>query len=240
VADADDDLAESLTSLSELLLAAQPHDEALRRVAEFAVHAVPGCDGCGIALFESAPPTTLAASHRFVRAVDEVQYALTEGPCVDAVRQGRTVVVVDLADDARYAGFGPQAVDLGVRSSLSLPLQAQERCIGALNLYAHRPGAFDDAAAHIASVFAGPAGVVLANARLLEQSQRLVGQMREAMSSRAVIEQAKGVLMAQHPVSAEEAFARLRHLSQVQHLKLHAIAQRVVDDAAAAHGQADD
>ena len=233
-----EDLAESLASLSELLLAAQPYGHSLRRVAEFAVHAVPGCDGCGIALCEQNAPMTLAASHRFVRAVDDAQSALTEGPCVDAIRHRRTVIVADLTDDPRYPQFGPQAADLGVHSALSLPLHQQQGCVGALNLYAHHPGAFDDAAAGVAQVFAGPAGVVLANARILERSQRLAEQLREATASRAVIEQAKGVLMAQQSISADEAFARLRHLSQVQHIKLVAIAQRIVRGAAGADGRA--
>lgn len=230
-----EDLLESLAGLSDLLLGAQPYDEALRQVADFAVHAVPGADGTSVSLVEAELPATRVASHAFVRAVDAVQYTLGQGPCVDAVRLGRPVVATGLEIDERYPAFGPQAADLGVRSALATPLVVQGICVGAINTYAHRAGAFDDAAVRVAQLFAGPAGVVLANARVLERTRQLAEQMQAALASRAVIEQAKGVLMAQEGLDAEQAFARLRQLSQTRHVKLRDVAASVVAEAGRRH-----
>jgi GAF domain-containing protein len=230
------DLGESLSQLTELLLDAQPYEDALRQVAEFSVHALPGADGTSVCLLQGDLPETRVASHSFVRNVDSVQYALGEGPCVDALRTGEPVIVATLGDDPRYPAFGAAALDHGVQSALATPLLVRGTCVGTLNTYAHRPGAFGPEAARTAEVFAAPAAVVLANAQALELSLRMARQLRDAMSSRAVIEQAKGALMAQHRLSEEDAFAHLRHLSQTRHRKLRDVAHDVVAAAAAPPG----
>ena len=227
-----DDLGDSLTQLAELLLNAQPYEEALRQVAEFTVRALPGADGTSVCLLQGRLPETRVASHSFVRTVDTVQYTLGEGPCVDALRTGQPVVVATLGTDRRYPAFGPAAIDHGVHSALAAPLLVRGSAVGTLNTYAHRPDAFAPNAVHVAEAFAGPAAVVLANAQALELSQRLADQLRDALGSRAVIEQAKGVLMARHALTADAAFGHLRHLSQTQHRKLRDVAHDVLSTAA--------
>ena len=229
-----DDLDAGLARLSEVVLDAQPYEDALRQVAQSAVRAVPGADGTSVCTLQGELPGTRVASSGFVRAVDAVQYGLGEGPCVDALRTARPVLVATLAAEPPYSAFGPAAVDLGVHSALAAPLVVRSVCVGTLNIYAHRSGAFDAESVAVAEAFAAPAAVVVANAQALELSQRMAEQLREAMSSRAVIEQAKGVLMALHGLTAEQAFARLRSASQTSHRKLRDVAGEVLASAAPA------
>jgi len=117
-----------------------------------------------------------------------------------------------------------------VESSLSLPLRVADESLGAMNLYARVPDGFSDDDESIGVELAATASIVLANASAYWQAAQLGEQLSEAMRSRAVIEQAKGILMARSPeLTADEAFGMLRHASQRENVKLRDIAQRIVD-----------
>jgi GAF domain-containing protein len=120
---------------------------------------------------------------------------------------------------------------MNVHSALSLPLITSDGVVGAMNIYAHRKNAFDETSVQMGELFAVPAAIAVQNAQVLAQSQRLAMQLQNALSSRAVIDQAIGIMMSRSGSSADEAFARLRSLSQNQHEKLSAVAESVVDQA---------
>ena len=120
---------------------------------------------------------------------------------------------------------------MGVHSVLSLPLLLPDRVVGALNVYAHPKDAFTAEAVRIGELFARPAAVSVHNAQVLAQSQRLAEQLEQALTSRSVIDQAIGVLMSRSGASPEEAFDRLRAMSQAQHRKLNQVAAALVDEA---------
>jgi GAF domain-containing protein len=227
----DDDLAGGLAGLATLLTGHRPLRETLTRIAEFAVQAIPGADGAGLTMLEDDRAQTVVASAPFVQAVDDVQYGVGEGPCLLAVQERRTQVSGSLGGDARWPRFGPRVGRLGVHSALSLPLLLPDRVVGAMNVYARAKHAFGTGAVRIGELFAAPAAVSVYNAQLLAQSQRIAAQLGQALTSRAVIDQALGIIMSRTGASPEEAFDRLRAMSQSQHVKVAEVSRHLVDEA---------
>jgi GAF domain-containing protein len=227
----DDDLATGLVGLSGLLTGHRPLRETLTDIAEFAVQAIPGADGAGLTMLEDDRAQTVVASAEFVRLVDDVQYGLGEGPCLLAVESGRTQTSGSLGGEPRWPRFGPRVGRMGVHSVLSLPMLLPDRVVGALNVYAHAKDAFGPDAVRIGELFARPAAVSVHNAQVLAQSQRLAAQLGEALTSRAVIDQALGVLRSRTGASAEEAFDRLRAMSQSQHVEVVEVSRVLVEEA---------
>jgi GAF domain-containing protein len=118
-----------------------------------------------------------------------------------------------------------------VNSALSLPLLLPDQVVGALNVYAHGRDVFTAPAVRMGELFAEPAAVAVANAQVLAQTQRLAAQLQAALNSRAVIDQAIGVVMSRSGATAAEAFDVLRVRSQNDHVKLAEVARRLVEDA---------
>lgn len=227
----DDDLTGSLSGLSGMLTGHRPLPETLVHIAEFAVQAIPGAEGAGLTMLEEDRAQTVVASAEFVRAVDDVQYGLGEGPCLLAVETRETQTSGSLGGEPRWPRFGPRVGRMGVHSVLSLPLLLPGRVVGALNVYAHAKHAFGPDAVRIGELFARPAAVSVHNARILAESQRLAGQLAAALTNRAVIDHALGVIMSRTGATPEEAFDRLRAMSQAQHVKVSEVARVLVDEA---------
>jgi GAF domain-containing protein len=225
------ELAASLTGLAGLLSGHRALEDTLVRVAEFAVQAIPGADGAGLTLLEADRPQTVVATAEFVRGVDDVQYSLKEGPCVSAVAERRTFTSGNLGGEPQWPRFGPRVGRLGVHSALSLPLLLPDRVVGALNVYAHGRDVFDETAVRMGELFAPHAAVSVFNAQMLAQAERLVGQLQEALTSRAEIDHAIGVMMSRSGGTATEAFEALRAMSQSRSVKLAAVAHEVVGEA---------
>ncbi len=228
----DDDLRASLSALSTLTTTTLPLPHMLTHVAEFAVRAIPGADGAGLTLFHDAKADTVVASETFVEQIDRIQYELGEGPCITAAEQSRTVRSGSLGDDSEWPRFGPRASGLGVHSVLSLPLLTGEGAIGSMNVYAHQLDAFDGRATELGELYATPAAISVQNARALSTATQLVQQLEQALTSRAIIDHAIGILISRSGSTPAEAFARLRVLSQSENTKLVTIAQSIVDEAA--------
>lgn len=231
-----DDLTSSLTGLSAMLTDHRSLGDTLTEIAQFAVQAIPGADGAGLTMLEDNRAQTVVASEDFVRAVDDIQYALNEGPCVQAVASGQTQTCGSLGGEPRWPHFGPRIGRMGVHSALSLPLLLPEfgrpdRIIGAMNVYARAKNAFTAEAVRIGELFARPAAVSVHNAQMLAQSQRLAEQLGQALTHRAVIDQALGILMSRSGANPEEAFDKLRAMSQTQHIKVAEVARVLVDEA---------
>jgi GAF domain-containing protein len=173
----------------------------------------------------------VVATADFVCEVDDIQYGLGEGPCVSAVAEGFTVISGNLGGSPQWPRFGPRVGRLGVHSALSLPLLLPDRIVGALNVYAHDRDAFPARAVRLGEAFAPEAAVSVSNAQMLAQAERLVGQLQEALTSRAEIDQALGILMSRTGVTAAEALARLKLLSQSQSVKLSEVARTLLGEA---------
>jgi GAF domain-containing protein len=227
----DSELRSSLDALSRLATGRMELSDALTRVAEYAVAAIPGADGAGLTLIEGGRAATLVASAAFVAQVDAVQYGINEGPCITAAAEGRPVRSGSLGTDPQWPRFGARVAKLGVYSALSLPLMTAEGVLGAMNIYARVPDAFDDRAEQLGQLFAAPAAIAVQNAQVLAHAKALAQQLQTALTHRAVIDQAKGILISRIGCDPDEAFDRLRQLSQTENQKLHTVAQRVVDEA---------
>ena len=161
-------------------------------------------------LIEADRADTIVKSAPFVREIDDIQYGLGEGPCISAAATGQTMRSGSLGGDPRWPRFGPRAGRLGVHSVLSLPLITADAVVGAMNVYAHAKDAFDERAEQLGELFAVPAAIAVQNAQILAQTQRLAATLQAALTNRAVIDQAIGILMSRSGVSADEAFTRLR------------------------------
>jgi GAF domain-containing protein len=136
-----------------------------------------------------------------------------------------------MAAEERWPEFTRQAFDRGVRSTLSIPLPVQRQVIGALNLYASESHRFDaGVVVELADNFGAYAAVAIANTRLYLSAASLAEQMQAAMTSRAVIEQAKGMLMVQRQCNAEDAFDILVAMSQQTHRRLRHVATALVQE----------
>jgi GAF domain-containing protein len=226
-----DDLTESLAALSRLSSSVLTLEDLLTRVASYAVRAIPGADGAGLTLIEVDRADTVVKSAPFVREVDDIQYGLGEGPCVTAAATGRTTRSGSLGGDQRWPRFGARVSRLGVHSVLSLPLRSADQVLGAMNVYAHAKGAFDERSEQLGELFAVPAAIAVQNAQILAQTRRLAANLQAALTNRAVIDQAIGILMSRTGVTADEAWARLRELSQREHKKLSVVAGQIVHAA---------
>jgi len=227
----DDDLTESMAALSRLSSGRWDLVDLLEKVASFAVQAIPGADGAGLTLIEAGRADTIVKSAPFVEEIDGIQYGLGEGPCISAAATGRTMRSGSLGDDPRWPRFGPRADRLGVHSVLSLPLIAADVAVGAMNVYAHAPGSFDERSQELGELFAVPAAIAVQNAQILAQTRRLAVTLQAALTSHSVIDQAIGILRSRSGISAAEAFTRLREAGQSEHIKVNAVAAGVVQDA---------
>ena len=227
----DDDLTESMAALSRLSSGRWDLVDLLEKVASFAVQAIPGAEGAGLTLIEAGRADTIVKSAPFVEEIDGIQYGLGEGPCISAAETGRTMRSGSLGDDPRWPRFGPRADGLGVHSVLSLPLIADDVAVGAMNVYAHAPGSFDERSQELGELFAVPAAIAVQNAQILAQTRRLAVTLQAALTSQSVIDQAIGILRSRSGISAAEAFTRLREAGQSEHIKVNAVAAGVVQDA---------
>jgi GAF domain-containing protein len=218
-----------LTALSGLALAQQGVPETLEEMCRIAVRALPPADGATFTSFSDSGPGAAAASDEWSKQLDEMQYHEHEGPCLDAARTGLVFRVRDLAADSRWPSYAPRAAEQGARSMVSLPLGVEGKVLGALNIYSREPDVFTSEAVSIAEIIAAHASLAMHVATALFQHRSLSEGLRDAMGSRAVIEQAKGILMAQRKVSADAAFDLLREASQHRNVKLRLVAEEVVE-----------
>jgi GAF domain-containing protein len=221
------DVTASVTELQKLLLATSSVQDFLSEVAVLAARAVADGLSCGITLQQDGRPLTVATSDLRAAQVDEVQYELDTGPCLHAMRTGQRVSVDDTAGQERWGGFSMRAAANGIRSSLSMPLSA-DGIAGALNLYAPVPRAFGPPEVRRAETFAASASGALVIASRQASAAELTAQLRAALASRSVIDQALGIIIAQERCSSTRAFGILRSASQNRNVKLRDIALEIV------------
>lgn len=221
----------AFAELGELAVSAQPLVEILQRTVDLAKAVITAPVEVSVTVITGDDATTPVATADVAVTLDQAQYQHRYGPCLDSARVGNLVLINDMSSDRRWPEFATAARDAGVHSSLSVPLPVQRHVIGALNVYARQPRVFEDERVQLAEQFASYAAVAIGNTTLYLTSAKLAAQMQEAMASRAVIEQAKGILMAVHRCGPDEAFARLTTVSQQSHKKLREVALELVEEA---------
>lgn len=195
---------------------------------------IEGCDAVGATVVMEDRPRTAAYTTARTLEIDAVQYAVGDGPCLDAFRHQRENLVDLGGAHERWPMFTAAVESGGVQTLLAVPLVTGAHCYGALNLYGFARHAFDHADLVLVRMAASRAADAIGAAVEIDGARQVAAQMEQAMASRAVIEQAKGVLMGRHGVDEKQAFELLRQQSQRLNVKLRTLATEVVSGAHAA------
>ncbi|WP_222266363.1 GAF and ANTAR domain-containing protein [Modestobacter marinus] len=218
--------------LAGVVLVARELPDVLTEVVGISRRALPGAEAVSITLIREEDAFTAAFDGQIAMDADEMQYVRGYGPCLDAGRAGEVFLIADMRAEDRWPDYTQQAAERGVGSSLSVPLPFQGASIGALNIYSSRVGAFRDADVTLGEEVAGFVAIAVANAEAAARATTDAENLRRAMVSRAVIEQAKGILMERYKVTAEQAFTLLTHSSQRTNVKLRDVAEQLVSTGA--------
>ncbi|MFC7485338.1 ANTAR domain-containing protein [Knoellia sp. CPCC 206453] len=227
---------EMLLEVSGVLSSVDGVQDYLDRVVHAVRRIVTGCDEVGITLLVDGRASTAAYTTVTTLEIDAVQYQLDQGPCLEAART-QTEVIASLGEaDERWPQFAQAVRSDGMRSLMAMPLVSDGDCVGALNLYGSAVQAFDRFEASVARVAATRAADAIVAVVRLDGAQRLAGQLEQAMASRAVIEQAKGALMAMRGIDEHAAFEWLRESSQRRNVKVRDLAEQVVAGVRGASG----
>jgi GAF domain-containing protein len=221
---------ESLIAMAGILVTELSLEKTLRQILELACTALPGGDEGGITLLEAEGPSTTIATSDAAQRVDNSQYySETGGPCLDAYRRQQILRIDSTATDERWPEFSGTAVTEGLGSTLSVPLVVGGDGLGALNIYCRREYGFPPEDERLAAMLGSCASVALANARTYWRAARLADQLQQALSTHGVIEQATGILIAQHGCSADHAIHMLTAAAQRYHLTLTEVAAELVE-----------
>jgi GAF domain-containing protein len=200
-------------------------EDTLTRIVETARTSVPGFDHIGLSTIDrTGKVTTQAASGDLVWELDQLQYGLSEGPCVDTLHEAEVVLAPRIRHEQRWPRYVPEAVRRGLKAQLAVKLHLnQGGTLGGLNLYSTSAEDIDPGAEAMAELFAAHAAIALGH---VTERQNL----NKALHTRKVIGQAIGILMERHRMSEDRAFAFLVRASSHRNTKLAAVAQQIVEE----------
>jgi hypothetical protein len=220
---------EALDRLGRIRLTDHSMRSLLGEIASLAQRSLPGRLEASVTLLTGDDPVTAVTTGPLALDPDEVQYGQGHGPCLHAAAEGEPVEVLDMRSDSRWPRFGEAAVRHGCLSSLSLPFPLHEGVSGALNIYARSPAAFDEESRAFAGRFASYGAVVAGNMLVYESALDRAKNLEAALVSRAVIDQAKGILMERFKLTADQAFRALAQVSMETNTKVRDIAERFIE-----------
>jgi transcriptional regulator with GAF, ATPase, and Fis domain len=223
-------IAETFVELADTMVDHFDVVEFLHRLAERCVELL-DCSEAGLLLADAAGMLrVMASSSERSDALDLLQTQNEEGPCFEAYHRGEPVSSQDLvADHDRWPTFAPEAVQRGFCSVQALPMRVRGSTVGALNLFRSDTGAIADRDLPLAQAMADIAALSLLQERTLRESRGVVGQLQAALSSRVVIEQAKGVLAERAQIGVDAAFERLRGYARRENRRLSDVARDVIE-----------
>jgi transcriptional regulator with GAF, ATPase, and Fis domain len=218
-----------VADLCAVVLSEHPLEELVGTVARLALSSLASADGASVVVCRDGRLVTSYPTDETVRRLEAVQQERGVGPTLDAIRAGsRIALPLDPSHRSRYPSFAEAAADRSITAVLALPLLTSARCTGALTLYSTSVRSFPEEQVARADAVAGRASVLLANATDYAAAIRLNRSLRDALLTRELIGEAKGIIMANRGCSPEEAFEALRTHSQHENRKLHAIARELV------------
>ncbi|MFE9192946.1 ANTAR domain-containing protein [Micromonospora sp. NPDC007208] len=219
----------------------KPREMSLRdmfqRVVDLAGASIPGVTEASVTVVRGTDAHTPACTGGLALTLDESQYTLGEGPCLQAARATSIESVSDMATESRWPSWTAGAVRAGARSSLSIGLPAHASGGGALNLYASDPHVFDADAVALAQAFASYATLAMANDHLNDVQVTLSQHVVAAMAGEAVIEQAKGIIMGERRCTPDQAFAGLTTMAHDTNRSIREVAQAMVERTAETAGK---
>ncbi|HEX3791572.1 MAG TPA: GAF and ANTAR domain-containing protein [Pseudonocardiaceae bacterium] len=224
-----------LTGALETLAGTLDHEDdvrmTLQQVCRQAVRAIPGVDETSVTLVRAGAAETMASTSELVARLDHDQFGAVAGPASEAVSTGQLVHVAQSAAADRWPEFAQRSAAAGITGFLSAPLVADETFHGAINCYSSHEQGFTELDVRLLELYATAVEALLRGHLRYLNGREMTEKMRAALESRAVIDQAKGILMAVHRIGAEEAFTLLVERSQQENLKLRDIAQQFVTQA---------
>ena len=224
----------AVRSLPDILtVERQPLDVVLARVAAMAARAIPDADAVTITVLTQGTPRTAAWTDEQMVDLDTSQYAANRGPCLESARTHRAVRAVVRDMRARWPEFADAAERAGLQAYVSAPLLVTgvlgtEELVGSLNMYSRTTKAFDPFDEGLLRLYTTAAIQAIDTAHRWRASRDTVSQLETALASRGEIDQAKGILMALHGCSAEEAFTRLVRQSQQTNVKVSKVARELL------------
>ena len=226
-------LALAFARIAEHLYAAESTDEVLARIAEAAVATVAGSEAASVTLREAGTYRTTGSTAEAATEIDQAQYDADEGPCLDAVTSPMVVAAPSYPDE-RWPRLGSAPPDHGMQSSVSYQLawsnrEGAEAGTGSLNIYGLTPDAFDEPDMEIGAILAAHASLAARAVGERASLEQLDRHLEEALLSRDVIGQAKGILMERLKTTPEQAFEILKNSSQRLNLKLREVARNIAE-----------
>jgi GAF domain-containing protein len=214
--------------LGRISFAEHSLDSVLQTVTALASRVLPGEPVTSVTIVGKGKPTTVASSGDLALDLDQVQYRLRSGPCLTAASTGRAAEIVDTAAPEQFQEFAAAAAAAGCGSVLSVPLPVREKVGGALNVYNRAFSVADQRTRALVSRFADYAVVPVSNMYLYETAVERADHLAAALDSRAVIDQAKGILMERYKLTPDQAFQALTRVSMETNTKVREIADRFV------------
>jgi GAF domain-containing protein len=228
-----DIITNAVAGLRDIVAAEVPLPTALRHLTENAAQVIGDADAVTITVLagEQNPETVAWTDARYLD-IDKQQYASDRGPCLEAARTHRPVRAGIQDSRERWPEFSTAADQAQVKAYLSMPLlvrapHGEPELVGSLNLYSHNTRGFDPFDEAMMRLFTTTATQAISTARRCQELLAQIHHLETALLSRAQIDQAKGILMAQRRCGAEEAFAALIELSQRRNVKLRQIAMEL-------------
>lgn len=203
----------------------------LRRAAELATRTVRGCVGASGVRWspgEEPEPLDSAGTHPDLAYLVDLQCSRRDGPIYEVARTGAPVFCADTLVETRWRDFSVTALRRGVRCFATTAHRTGPILI-TMSMYGVVPGALDRGELGLGALLAAQGGAAVSNTRHYEDAHRAAVQLRQAVEARAVVDQAKGVLMHAMGCDAETAFDELKRISQTRHVKLTALARRIVE-----------
>jgi hypothetical protein len=222
-------LAQTFVELADTLVDDFDVVDFLQMLTERSVE-LTGATEVGLLLADEAGTLrVMAASKERSHLLELFQLQNQEGPCLDCYRSGEPVSATDLDGDSdRWPTFSPRAVSAGFRSVQAIPMCLRGRVLGAMNLFLDRTGGVSAEDQTLAQAMADVATIGLIHEQTLRDSHTAASQLQRALTSRVVIEQAKGMLAEQLRLEPDEAFQRLRSFARDENRKLTEVAEAVV------------
>lgn len=220
----------ALERLGELSLQELSMESLLQSMVDLTKRVMPGDPEASVTLLIKDEPRTVVDTGPLALGLDEVQYDRGDGPCLHTARNGVPAEIGDTRVDSQWPDYARYIAEHGVLSVLAVPLilAGEEQVAGSLNIYARTAEAFDEASRAVATGFAPYAAVAAGTVQAYQRAGETADNLQKALESRAVIEQAKGILIERHKLTADQAFEALATVSMSRNVKVRDIAEHLV------------
>jgi ANTAR domain len=214
---------------AELLsIANVSQSRSMHRLVLLASRQVPACSGSTSVLWRDGEPAEMATTHPDLAELFELSRPGDKSPWTEALATGETVTCPDTLIEERWPDFASAALCRGIRCSVTLVHGPGPEAI-TLSLFGARPRALDPDGIALAELLVAFGGAIMGNASAYADSQRTAFQLRDAVDSRMLVDQAKGILMHALGCSAQEAFDQMRTISQTRHVKVAEVAGKIIE-----------